>query len=465
MIAVLVLVVSLARVSVARARNDPDFFRPSPTEIVYSRTEPIPSTEKGMRSYVWDFTIKYDIGGPDYVAEDHHLPTQKAESWADLVADKLAMAFDSIATTVLASKTDTSVVTVKPLPRDLRKHLVLGFPELESTTTVCRAHQKKPSLVLPAPYYEDVEYCVRLILDPREPDDRSKGLRLQAEANITLTKNPKTTYRKPSGREILPFKELLLEFVTEIRVELEKSTRDQRWSVEKWENGTLRIFDLDRWARLRYGKDNSEPTARLGSGNDADFSHPRPNKIVYERTWEGRCPPGHKCAAPERAYLFDVSIYIRAEDGQENFDLEDRAAHELLKAFGGIARTVLATKTDTTAIGWQDLEDTVCRAHQQKPSLVLPAPYFEDVEYCFRLIRGQPPHTQLRLQAETGISVTKNPSHYHPPQTQEEITPFTELLVKLGAEIRVELEKSAKAAGWHVIDEGFGTFTIDGLSK
>jgi hypothetical protein len=469
---------------VARASEDPDFFRASPTQIIYARTEPVQSSVGVMRSYVWDISVA-NLDQADYLF-NHEPTTENSESWSDLVARKLTTAFDSVAATVLATRTDTSASIAMPLPRDPRKLLVL--PQSDIAATVCRAHQKKPSLVLPAPYFEDVEYCVRLIRG--SPNQRMVGVdagkvfRLQAEANIALAKNAASGYRGPhTQEEIAAFQQLLIELATQIRVELKTSAEHLQWDVANRENNTFSIVDIDRWAGLggagnptnqwpalgRSGhlSNLSNPNSRqLGSGNDLDFSRPSPNHIVFERTWEGRCPPGDECSAPARAYLFDVYINIADTIGRTGRDLEDRAARDILKVFGGIARTVLASWTDAIAIGWQDTEEKVCRAHQRKPSLVLPAPYFEDVEYCFSLISGEPPRKTFRLLGEVYPSLTKNSgSGYHDAETKEEIIPFTELLAKLATEIEVELEKSAKTGGWHVVENAFNTFTIDGLSK
>ena len=444
-------IISLA--SVAHASEDPDFFGPSPTQVVYSPVQPIQSTMEGMRSYVWPITIGQFVDSPlESLLLNGYLPTQDSKPWSDLAAHKLTMAFEDIAGMALASATDRSVETAWPLPRDPRRKLV--FPRIENAAAVCRAHQEKPSLVLPAPYYEDVQYCVRLIsgetVEQMEGGgDRSfKMFRLQAEVNVTLTRNPKSAYCRPTAKEIAPFKELLEKLVRQIRIELETRAESEGWHVMKLDNS----FDI--------------APASFAS-KDPDFSRPSPAQIVYAPTWEGKCPPHTECGAPERAYIFDVYIHIvDAKDNlRRNFDLEDRAAKELKMAFGGIAREVLASRTDAVAFGWQDLEDTVCRAHQKKFSLVLPAPYFEDVEYCFQLIDGGGQANKvLRLQASANVTLAMNPkSGYHEPNT-EEITPFKELLANLSKEIRAQLEKSAKDGGWQVTENGFG-FDIRGLSK
>lgn len=193
----------------------------------------------------------------------------------------------------------------------------------------------------------------------------------------------------------------------------------------------------------------------VGQVLDSDFSRPSPGKTVYEPTWAGRCPAGAKCGAPERSYIDAVFIHIDTERSPyTDFDLEDRAAGDVLRAFSGIAKSALAGITDTTAIGWLDSQDAICRAHQNKPSLVLSRPYFEDVEYCFRLIKG-PPGTSyrlFRLQTEVSVTVAINPESGYREPTRQEMTPYEELIVKKREEIRVQLGKSARDAGWHVVD-------------
>jgi hypothetical protein len=56
------------------------------------------------------------------------------------------------------------------------------------------------------------------------------------------------------------------------------------------------------------------------------------------------------------------------------------AADSLVSLFGNSSKVALKKVTDTTAEGWQDVPGSVCRAHQYKRSLVLPVPYYENVE-------------------------------------------------------------------------------------
>ena len=461
----LLAVLSLLLASAAGASESPDFFMSSPNRIVYSRTDQLRSSVGEIRQYVWDITVQKLDEAPSL---DQHNVLNKGASWRDLVRRDLTMAFGGIAASILARRTDASAEGW-PLPRETRRPIVLPSPESMILDSICRAHRKKPSLVLPAPYFEDVQYCVRFIFDPTEAYG---SFRLQAEADVLLARNSESEYTVPkTEEETASFEKLLIEFVAEIRGELKRSAADWRWGVEDGPNNTFDISDCDRWAGLVAVDRENVPSTRLGSGDDLDFTRAGPNHIAYDRTWDGRCPSGSRCAAPIRFYVSDISIYIKdtRDPSRANSALEDRAERDVLMAFGDIARTVLASRTDTIAVGWQDLEDTVCRAHQKKPSLVLPAPYFEDVEYCFSLVHDNPSGTgprTLRLRAETNISITKNPgSGYHEPNTQEEITSFTELLVNLATEIRIKLEKSATVDGWHVVDSAYNTFSIDGRYK
>ena len=182
------------------------------------------------------------------------------------------------------------------------------------------------------------------------------------------------------------------------------------------------------------------------------------------------------CSAPIRHYAYSVRIDIASKKAQKNKPvLIDQATIKVQRAFTSAARDVLLTRTDTTAVGWQDTIDTVCRSHQNKASLVLPAPYFENVEYCMALIEN-PPESDLlslvsdrlsrsfRIRAEASVSITKNPTSPYRDPTKDEILPYGETLVSMTAAIRSRLSESTMRAGWNVVESAEG-LTIVGFSK
>lgn len=170
-----------------------------------------------------------------------------------------------------------------------------------------------------------------------------------------------------------------------------------------------------------------------------------------------------RVSAAERHLAPAVWIEIvDSRTGRFDAAMSDRAAQEVVQSFSVAAAGVLSKVTDTTAPSWHDILDTVCRAHQRKASLVLPAPYFEDTEYCIRLIQSDSSSGyKFSLLAAASVSVAKNPGSGYRDPSKDEITPYGEILIKLTGDIESGLATSANHSGWRVTETGQG-IKIDG---
>jgi hypothetical protein len=164
------------------------------------------------------------------------------------------------------------------------------------------------------------------------------------------------------------------------------------------------------------------------------------------------------CSAPTREYVPLLWIEIGTEHRDTMDVLNAQTAERfVIQEFPHTVVDVLSRHTDTTAVGWEDSPNTVCRAHQKKPSLVLPAPYFEDVEYCFSLLPFDdnfmvpaPARRKFRIRAEASVTLTKNPGSGYREPTRDEAMPYGESLGKFVRMIRDSLGKAATQNGWLV---------------
>lgn len=120
------------------------------------------------------------------------------------------------------------------------------------------------------------------------------------------------------------------------------------------------------------------------------------------------CQPGVSC---NQAYRFRENALLIRE--AKNF------AKAIDLAFVSAANRALEPYATTVPRGWIDRSTEVCRSYMKSKSLVLPAPYFDDVEYCVRLQKNDN-GTVLWIEIVANISVTKNPgSGYRDPQEDE----------------------------------------------
>jgi hypothetical protein len=152
--------------------------------------------------------------------------------------------------------------------------------------------------------------------------------------------------------------------------------------------------------------------------------------------------------------------------------LMNSASKVLQSAFLTAAVKMVDKYTDTTAVDWSDQADAICRAHRKKPSLVLERPYFEDVEYCLKLISldGYPDQFEafkekrslprlFRIQSEIVVAVTKNPGSPYRQPTSDEVIPYGEVLVRLADSTKEMIATELKAGGW-TLEHDFRSSTI-----
>lgn len=173
----------------------------------------------------------------------------------------------------------------------------------------------------------------------------------------------------------------------------------------------------------------------MASGQEATNAS-KARTIVYDMAiyWESPCYNchGYNCECLASIYRVPAfSIEVRDEKNVKTSEEYVRAvalAESSLKAgFSYAAETALMKYADENPDNLQEGANTICRARRRKPSVVLPSPYFEDVEYCTKLI---PAHHyaldvdeghQFNIRIQMSIDVTKNPaSGYREPDRNEE---------------------------------------------
>jgi hypothetical protein len=194
-----------------------------------------------------------------------------------------------------------------------------------------------------------------------------------------------------------------------------------------------------------------------------------PGRVIFQPTYVV-CPI---CAFITRQYLFAFSVEIR-EPQTRQYDMTaiDKASQLVQSVFGISAAEVLTLFTDTTSIGWIDEPNAICRAHKKRPSPILDRPYFEDVEYCLRLIsanglqfkyehpdyygdgREVPRSPNIfRIQSSATVAITKNPGSAYREPAPDEIAPYGAVLVKLIASTKTLMVAEMKAKGLFVENE------------
>jgi hypothetical protein len=214
---------------------------------------------------------------------------------------------------------------------------------------------------------------------------------------------------------------------------------------------------------------NFVPRSTSAKGNRIIYEH------MYSRTESCNILPidPQGCGAPTRQYAPIVWIEIIRENGRELDGQKMKRAEEFVaREFTRIALDVLASHADTVAVGWEDVPNTVCRAHQKKPSSVLAAPYFDDVEYCVSLIPSRNSsltnhlnRREFRVRAEASVTVAKNPLSGYREPTKEEVMPYGVILVKVVNKIRDSLAEAAIQHGWQVSDDQHQVGIIGLLKK
>jgi len=189
-----------------------------------------------------------------------------------------------------------------------------------------------------------------------------------------------------------------------------------------------------------------------------------------------------QCVFPRRQIGLGFAIQIAKGDGSFNTDttLSSMAVRAVIASFGHAAPGILRPYTDTTPNGWTDDSTSVCRAHQKKATLVLGRPYFEDAQYCLRLLKSDAvdhegiglramngdPISSFRIQGEVVAAVTLNPSSPYREPDSREIVPFEEILVQVVSLTKIEMASELVRAGWILDTSTQGVdFRISGLRK
>jgi hypothetical protein len=204
------------------------------------------------------------------------------------------------------------------------------------------------------------------------------------------------------------------------------------------------------------------PDQRDRQNKSIEILRPASDQLTYEPS-RLFC---ESCLLSYRHYIFAFGITIPNSD-KTGFDqqLTDRAALSIRSSFSMSAVKALASRSDTTPVGWTDEDNAICRARAKKPSLILAKPYFDDVEYCLRLIsaNGLALHDQpiglfsefiprspliFRLQSQITIAVTLNPGSPYRQPTNDEIAPYADVLVDLVNVTKNEMAKEIKSRGW-----------------
>jgi hypothetical protein len=139
-------------------------------------------------------------------------------------AKTIARDFDGIAVALLAPYAD--------LP-------CKGFPDLPDT--VCRYRPKGKSAILPPPYFDEIEYTVRLVKDEPEPPESGPRpntlepdttlFRVLISASVNVTKNPGSAYREGTDAELSPYGDALKKVAVGILDRSLKPLRQGGWRV------------------------------------------------------------------------------------------------------------------------------------------------------------------------------------------------------------------------------------------
>jgi hypothetical protein len=200
-----------------------------------------------------------------------------------------------------------------------------------------------------------------------------------------------------------------------------------------------------------------------------------PEKFVYQPSFV-ECPG---CALLSRQFIYAFGVDTHKVDYAVDPELASAASNAIVSSFSSSASRSLDSYTDTTPIGWADSAVSVCRAHQKKPSLVLDRPYYEDVQYCLRLISTDGknvvfgdfeqyllrdrPTTAFRIEGEVVVAVTVNPSSPFRQPTSIEANPYGEVLVKIMDLTKLAMATELVGLGWKLGSEYRPiTFLVEG---
>lgn len=216
------------------------------------------------------------------------------------------------------------------------------------------------------------------------------------------------------------------------------------------------------------------------------FRSPAKGELLYNGVRHIPCDPGVSCYQDTYLYLNRLSVQVpRAWADKEKSDLAATIQGQFRKA----AEKSLQRFTNGMPNGWRDLPDTICRSYVRAKSLVLKAPYFDDVGYCIRLIRNdldtkaihftfptQPgqditmteePLTvvQFEMQIRASVSVSKNENSGYREATPNELAPYQRVLAEIAKNAKAELLAGLTIAGWTTSDDTGETYVAPkGLS-
>jgi hypothetical protein len=189
------------------------------------------------------------------------------------------------------------------------------------------------------------------------------------------------------------------------------------------------------------------------------FYRPKPDQLIYE-------PARQSPDLSVRQYVYAFNLWIRDSANKLDESLMANASSTIWSSFGASAAKALEMFSDTVPVGWIDEDTAICRAHKKKPSLVLTKPYFEDVEYCLRLISdlnaapwsrsrelGDRSPQRFRIQSQITVTVTLNPGSPYRQPTHDEIAPYGKVLVDLVDATRGGIANDLRSKGWILENE------------
>lgn len=193
--------------------RSPAIYRRRPGRLIYQPSIPtcIDCIEV-FRDFQFAFSVE--------IQDEHSSKSQAVAAKAD---DRITFFFDEAVKENLAPFAD------------------VGTPNLPPELS-CYDNRRKPSKVLPSPYFEDVEYCVTLVrVDGRNrpqvsSDIRSAGApqlyRLQTEIVAAVAINPNSAYRQPTLDEDSQYSDALYRITNSVEATIKEKLTNEGWLIE-----------------------------------------------------------------------------------------------------------------------------------------------------------------------------------------------------------------------------------------
>jgi hypothetical protein len=176
-----------------------------------------------------------------------------------------------------------------------------------------------------------------------------------------------------------------------------------------------------------------------------EFSHPGPGRISFDGLEDVGCT---FCSQGLRTVTTFTLNGLPTPS-------RDAAALVIRNSFAPVATQVLQPFIKTTPVGWEDLPDTICRAYSRNKSLVLPAPYFDDVEYCVRLtVERLEGGLSFQIRVEAHVTLTKNGSSTYREADQDELVSYGKAIVEIAKKVVAGTRDKLIKAGWSVKEDG-----------